>query len=88
MKLATAAALALALTFAAASSFAADPPAKTLTAQQQRMKDCNGQAKGKKGEERRAFMSTCLKGGTATASTGKAAAPAKSKVKAANAGAH
>lgn len=81
MKSLTAAALALALSFAAGSAFAADPPAKTLTPQQQRMKDCNAQAKGKKGEDRRAFMSTCLKGGKTTA-----AAPAKAKA-AAN-GAH
>ena len=39
-------------------------PAKTRTPQQQRMADCSHQAKvdGKKGAERRAFMSTCLKG--------------------------
>jgi hypothetical protein len=28
--------------------------------QQQRMKDCNKQAAGKKGEERKTFMSECL----------------------------
>lgn len=66
MKLALPAALTLALMFGA-SAFAADPPAKTLTPQQQRMKDCNAQAGDKKGDERKAFMSTCLKGGTAAA---------------------
>lgn len=36
--------------------FAADHP------QQNRMKDCNVKAKGKKGDERRQFMSACLSG--------------------------
>ena len=31
-------------------------------AQQQKMKDCNKKAEGKKGEERKTFMSGCLKG--------------------------
>ena len=66
MKLVSMATLALALALASASTLAADAPAKTLTPQQQRMKDCNTQATGKKGEERRAFMSTCLKGPSAT----------------------
>lgn len=34
---------------------------KPLTAQQQKMKDCNVEAKGMKGAERRKFMSGCLK---------------------------
>lgn len=42
-------------------------PAKELTPQQQRMADCNKQADGKKGDERKAFMSSCLKGETAAA---------------------
>ena len=37
-------------------------PAKTPTPQQQRMADCNKAADGKKGEERKAYMSSCLKG--------------------------
>ena len=37
------------------------------------MKDCNAQATGKTGDERKTFMSTCLKGETAAAP----AAPAK-----------
>ncbi|MDE2155200.1 MAG: phosphate starvation-inducible protein PsiF [Xanthomonadaceae bacterium] len=46
----------------------AAPAAKVRTAQQQRMADCNQQAKGKKGVERRSYMSSCLKGkGTAKA---------------------
>ena len=40
----------------ASSAFAADHP------QQSRMKDCNVKAKGKKGDERRQFMSACLSG--------------------------
>ena len=87
MKLIATAALALALSFATGSVLAADGAAKTLTPQQQRMKDCNGQAHGKKGEERRAFMSTCLKGGAKTASTAKPATPAKAKPKPTGAGA-
>jgi len=66
MKLLSTAALALALSFAAGCAFAAEPAASTtLTPQQQRMKDCNAQAGDKKGDERKAFMSTCLKGETA-----------------------
>jgi psiF repeat-containing protein len=43
-----------------AAGFAADE--KTLTPQQERMKDCNAKAGDKKGDERKAFMSSCLKG--------------------------
>jgi len=69
----SAAAFVIACAFAG-SAFAADAaPAKPLTPQQQRMKDCNAQAADKKGDERKAFMSTCLKGQTA------AATPAKPK---------
>ena len=49
----------------------AQPAAATAptNAQQQRMKDCNTKAAGKKGDERKAFMSECL--------AGKDAAPVK-----------
>ncbi len=67
MKYAATAALALALSLAAGSTFAADAPAKAVTPQQQRMKDCNTQATGKHGDERKAFMSTCLKGNSSAA---------------------
>ena len=69
---------------AATTATAKTAPAKTRTAQQQRMADCNHQAKaeGKKGPERKAFMSTCLKSGKSTAS---AKAPRKSKARAAEA---
>jgi hypothetical protein len=72
--LAVSAALAFAgAAFAAApQASTAAPAAKTHTTQQQRMIDCNKQATGKKGAERKTFMSTCLKGG----STAAAAAPA------------
>jgi hypothetical protein len=68
----------------ASASAAKATTAKTRTPQQQRMADCNHQAKaeGKKGPERKAFMSTCLKGGKSTAS---AKTPRKSKAKAAEA---
>ena len=42
------------LAFAAAPGFAAE------NAQQERMKTCNAKAEGKKGDERKAFMSDCL----------------------------
>ena len=45
-------------------------PAKPLTSQQQKMKDCNAEAKGKalKGAERKTFMKVCLSAdGAATA---------------------
>ncbi|WNL45227.1 PsiF family protein [Dyella sp. BiH032] len=76
----TAASVALALAVSTAA-FAAPQAKKELTPQQQRMADCNKQATGKKGDERKAFMSSCLKG--------EAAAPAKmtqqEKMKACNA---
>jgi hypothetical protein len=85
MKIASTALLTLALAVAAAPSFAADATSKALTPQQQRMKDCNAQATEKKGEERRAFMSTCLKGGSTTAAAApEAAQPAKKKSKSAH----
>ena len=48
-------------------TFAADE--KKPTAQQERMKACNAQAGDKKGDERKAFMSQCLKGEGATPMT-------------------
>jgi hypothetical protein len=74
---ATTLALVLATAMGASCAFAADPaPAKTLTPQQQRMKDCNAQATGKTGDERKAFMSTCLKGGSSAAAAPAASAAA------------
>ena len=76
MNYAATAALALALSLAAGTTFAAEAPAKAVTPQQQRMKDCNVQATGKHGDERKAFMSTCLKGGSPTAANPSTAAAA------------
>ncbi len=56
-------------TIAGASFAATGPaPAKAHTMQQQRMADCNRQATGKKGDEHKTFMSSCLKGGNSTVS--------------------
>jgi len=54
---------------APATSPVAGPTAKANTAQRQKMKSCNTQATGKKlkGADRKAFMSTCLKGDAAPA---------------------
>ena len=69
----------------AAPAFAADA-AKAPTAQQQRMKDCNAQAKtqGVKGDERKKFMSACLKGESAAAPE-KKLTPQQEKMKSCNA---
>lgn len=53
------------LTLASAVALAAPAATKPLTSSQQRMSDCSKQATGKKGDERKAFMSSCLKGSTA-----------------------
>lgn len=62
-----------ALAFGASTAFAAPqsaaPAAAAPNSQQQRMTDCNQQAKGKTGDDRKTFMSSCLKG--------QSAAPAK-----------
>jgi hypothetical protein len=55
----TVAAVLCAISFGAAH---AAETTKKPTTQQQRMKDCNKDATGKKGDERKAFMSSCLKG--------------------------
>jgi hypothetical protein len=59
---ATAQAPAKAAAPATAAAPAAAAPAAAPNAQQERMKDCNAKAADKKGDERKAFMSTCLKG--------------------------
>lgn len=59
---------AVCLSLVSAAAVAADPAtSKQLTPQQQRMGDCNKQAKGKTGDERKAFMKTCLSADGATA---------------------
>ena len=64
--------------FMAAPTFAA---AKELTPQQQKMKSCNADAKtkGLKGDERKAFMKTCLSADGAAAPAAAPAAPADKK---------
>ena len=59
----TAMALVASLCLAHAASFAADPKQADKPSQQSRMKTCNADAKAKslKGDERKAFMSDCLK---------------------------
>lgn len=54
------AALAVAAAAHAADDKAAPAAEKAPSAQQQRMKQCNVDAKGKKGDERKAFMKDCL----------------------------
>jgi hypothetical protein len=49
----------VAATPASVASAASQP--RVLTVQQQKMVDCNKQATGKKGTERKEFMSACLK---------------------------
>ena len=66
-------ALLAALLFAVAGTALAAEPAEKPS-QQNRMKQCNQDATGKKGDERKQFMSACLKGESPAAA---AAAPAK-----------
>jgi hypothetical protein len=68
---------------ALAQTPAAPAPAKTPTPQQQRMADCNKSAEGKKGDERKAYMSSCLKG--ETAAPAKQLTPQQQKMKDCNA---
>jgi psiF repeat len=65
--------------------FAVSTPA-FAGAQQDKMKGCNAEAKGMKGDERKAFMSKCLKKdyvlkSAAPAAEKKEAAPAKAEAK-------
>lgn len=64
---------------AIASQFALAPAALATTPQQQRMKDCNKEAEGKKGDERKAFMKECLGGKQAAAKDGRTAQQEKMK---------
>ena len=59
----TATALVASLCLVHATGFAADPKSADKSGQQNRMKTCNADAKAKnlKGDERKAFMSECLK---------------------------
>ena len=57
-------ALTLLSLFACGSAFAADDkaaaPATAMTPQQEKMKSCNASAADKKGDDRKAYMKTCL----------------------------
>lgn len=81
--------LALTLSVASVAAFAQDAakPAKTLTPQQQRMVDCNAQAKSKSlaGADRKTFMTSCLKGETAAAPAPAKAETQQEKMKTCNA---
>ena len=54
---------ALALSLSALPAYAQDKkePSAAQKKQQERMKQCNAKAEGKKGDERKKFMSECLK---------------------------
>ena len=56
---------AVCLAFAATGAYAQDKkePTAAQKKQQTRMKECNERAGDKKGDERKKFMSSCLKGG-------------------------
>jgi hypothetical protein len=75
--------VALGLALAAGSVYAAD--AKAPTAQQGKMKTCNADAKAKelKGDERKAFMKSCLSAKPAAAADG--ASTQQTKMKTCNA---
>jgi hypothetical protein len=67
------------IALAAAMMISASAPAVAKTSQQERMKECSAQAKGKTGEERKTFMKSCLSGNTAAPAPAAAAEPAMSK---------
>jgi hypothetical protein len=74
---------ACAFTAQAADPAADKPAAKAPTAQQSKMKSCNVQAEGKKGDERKAFMKECLSAKNTDVSP-TAATPQQSKMKECN----
>jgi len=65
----------------------AQDAAKAPTAQQAKMASCNADAKGKKGDERKAFMKECLSAhpADAAASAAKATTPQQERMKQCNA---
>jgi hypothetical protein len=54
-------------------------PAAMATPQQEKMKACNAEAKGKAGDERKAFMKECLSAKKAETASAKAAQQEKMK---------
>ena len=74
--------LALAAADAKKADAAAPAAEKSRSPQQEKMADCNKDAAGKKGEERKAFMSQCLKKDAAPAVPAAAAgSPQQNKMK-------
>jgi hypothetical protein len=72
----------------AAMSVLSSLPVLAETAQQNRMKECNTQAKGKTGDARKSFMSSCLKGASpAVAASSKELTPQQQRMRDCNAGA-
>jgi hypothetical protein len=71
---------------AVASQFALAPVALAATPQQQRMADCNKEATGKTGDERKTFMKSCLSGKQEEAKVGRTAQQQKMKLCNAEAG--
>ena len=69
--------LALGLSLSLGAAHAAEE--KAATPQQNKMKTCNADAKGKKGDERKAFMKECLSAKPAAAPAAAASAPADAK---------
>jgi len=65
-----------------AAPAAAQTAPKARTAQQERMVECNQQAKGKMGDDRKVFMKTCLKG---EAASGKTLSASQERMKSCNA---
>jgi hypothetical protein len=74
--------------FAVHAALAQAPAAaeKKATPQQEKMKACNADAKGKKGDERKAFMKECLSAKPSATSPGAAPAAAGGKAAPAAAG--
>jgi hypothetical protein len=60
-------AVVVAVSLAAGTLSVASAADEKMNSQQERMKACNSQAGDKKGDERKAFMSSCLKGGAPAA---------------------
>jgi hypothetical protein len=73
-------------TLAIAAQFALSPAVLAATPQQQRMADCNKEATGKTGDERKAFMKSCLSGKQEEAKSARTAQQTKMKTCNADAG--
>jgi len=69
--------LALSVACLSTSAFAADAASAPMSKQQSKMGECNKEAGDKKGDERKAFMKTCLSNNPAAAECDKSAAEKK-----------